>query len=234
MSIEDSQSGAVGDGHDDSQAQDSQAQDSAVQAVISEPADSSVSVAENVAVSSADAANKANMHWYVVNAYSGFEFKAKQALEERIRTYNMSDLFGDIHVPQETVVELVKGQKKTSSRKFFPGYMLVQMVLNQDTWHLVKETSKISGFVGDATDPSPISDEEVNRIVHQVEEGASSPRAKMSFEQGETVKIIDGPFTDFNGTIEDVKPDKGKVKVLISIFGRATPVELDFVQVEKV
>ncbi len=177
---------------------------------------------------------RSDMHWFVVNAYSGFEFKAKQSLEERIRTYNMGSLFGEIHVPQETVVELVKGQKKTSSRKFFPGYMLVQMVMNQDTWHLVKETPKISGFVGDATDPSPISEEEVNRIVHQVEEGASSPRAKMNFEQGETVKVVDGPFTDFNGTIEEVKPDKGKVKVLISIFGRATPVELDFIQVEKV
>lgn len=175
-----------------------------------------------------------DMHWYVVNAYSGFEFKAKQSLEERIRTHNMGPFFGEIHIPQETVVELVKGQKKTSSRKFFPGYMLVQMVMNQDTWHLVKETSKISGFVGDATDPSPISEEEVKRIVHQVEEGASSPRAKMNFEQGETVKVVDGPFTDFNGTIEEVKPDKGKVKVLISIFGRATPVELDFIQVEKV
>jgi transcriptional antiterminator NusG len=112
--------------------------------------------------------------------------------------------------------------------------MLVQMVMNQDTWHLVKETPKISGFVGNATDPSPISEDEVNRIVNQVEEGASSPRAKMNFEQGETVKVVDGPFTDFNGTIEEVKPDKGKVKVLISIFGRATPVELDFIQVEKV
>jgi transcriptional antiterminator NusG len=175
-----------------------------------------------------------DLYWYVVNAYSGFEFKAKQSLEERIRTYNMSELFGEIRVPQETVVELVKGQKKTSNRKFFPGYMLVQMVMNQDTWHLVKETPKISGFVGNATDPSPISEDEVNRIVNQVEEGASSPRAKMNFEQGETVKVVDGPFTDFNGTIEEVKPDKGKVKVLISIFGRATPVELDFIQVEKV
>lgn len=173
------------------------------------------------------------LQWYVVHAYSGFEFKAKQALEERIRMHNMGDSFGEIHVPQETVVELVKGQKKTSNRKFFPGYILVQMVLNQDTWHLVKNTPKITGFVGDATDPSPLSDDEVVRIRSQVEEGASSPRSKMSLEQGETVKVIDGPFADFNGTVEEVKPEKGKVRVLISIFGRATPVELDFMQVEK-
>jgi transcription termination/antitermination protein NusG len=177
--------------------------------------------------------DRPDLKWYVVHAYSGFEFKAKQALEERIRMHNLGEMFGEIHVPQETVVELVKGQKKTSSRKFFPGYILVQMVLNQDTWHLVKETPKITGFVGDASEPSPLSPEEVSRIMTQVEEGAASPRSKMSFEQGETVKVIDGPFADFNGTVEEVKPEKGKVRVLISIFGRATPVELDFMQVEK-
>ena len=179
------------------------------------------------------ATSNPNLKWYVVHAYSGFEFKAKQALEERIRQGNMNEQFGEIRVPQETVVELVRGQKKTSNRKFFPGYILVQMVMNQDTWHLVKETPKITGFVGDATDPSPLSEDEVVRITSQVEEGATSPRARMNFEQGETVKVVDGPFTDFNGTIEEVKPEKGKVKVLISIFGRATPVELDFIQVEK-
>lgn len=178
-------------------------------------------------------AEKADMKWYVVHAYSGFELKAKQALEERIRTHNLGDSFGEIHVPQETVIELVRGQKRTSNRKFFPGYILVQMLLNQDTWHLVKETPKITGFVGDASEPSPLSDDEVQRIMTQVEEGAASPRSKMSFEQGETVKVIDGPFADFNGTVEEVKPEKGKVRVLISIFGRATPVELDFMQVEK-
>lgn len=168
-----------------------------------------------------------------MHAYSGFEFKAKQALEERIRQQGMDALFGDIHVPQETVVELVRGQKKTSNRKFFPGYILVQMVLNEDTWHLVKETPKITGFVGDPTSPQPLSEDEVRRITSQVEEGVAAPKSKVSFEQGETVKVIDGPFADFNGTIEEVKPEKGKVKVLISIFGRATPVELDFIQVEK-
>lgn len=171
--------------------------------------------------------------WYVVQAYAGFEMKVKQNLEERIRQKNMQASFGEVHVPEETVVELVKGQKKTSTRKFFPGYILVQMVLNEDTWHLVKETPKVSGFVGDATSPVPMSEDEVKRIFSQVEEGASSPRSKMNFEQGEAVKVIDGPFAEFNGTIEEVRPDKGKVKVLISIFGRATPVELDFMQVEK-
>lgn len=174
-----------------------------------------------------------DLRWYVVHVYSGFEHKVKQSLYERFRQHNMGSLFGDVHVPQETVVELVRGQKKTSNRKFFPGYILVQMVLNQDTWHLVKETPKVTGFVGDATDPEPLTEEEVSRVLQQVEEGAASPRSRMQFEQGEAVKVIDGPFAEFNGTIEEVKPDKGKVKVLISIFGRATPVELDFFQVEK-
>jgi transcription termination/antitermination protein NusG len=179
-------------------------------------------------------AERKDLKWYVVHAYSGFEFKAKQALEERVRQKGLQDYFGDVHVPQETVVELVRGQKKTSNRKFFPGYILVQMVLNEDTWHLVKDTPKVTGFVGDATSPSPLSEDEVKRIMNQVEEGAASPRSKMNFEQGETVKVVDGPFAEFNGTIEEVKPEKGKVKVLISIFGRPTPVELDFFQVEKV
>jgi transcriptional antiterminator NusG len=178
-------------------------------------------------------ASEVKKDWYVVQAYAGFELKAKQALEERVRLNNMTHLFGEVHVPQETVVELVKGQKKTSTRKFFPGYILVQMVLNEETWHLVKETPKISGFVGDVTSPQPLGEDEVKRIFSQVEEGAASPRSKMNFEQGDAVKVIDGPFAEFNGTIEEVRPEKGKVKVLISIFGRATPVELDFMQIEK-
>jgi transcriptional antiterminator NusG len=174
------------------------------------------------------------MSWYVVQAYAGFESKAKQALEERVRLNKLTHLFGEVHVPQETVVELVKGQKKTSTRKFFPGYILVQMVMNEESWHLVKETPKISGFVGDPTSPQPMSEEEVQRIFSQVEEGAASPRAKMNFEKGNTVKVVDGPFAEFMGTIDDVKPERGKVTVLISIFGRATPIELDFMQVERV
>ncbi len=175
-----------------------------------------------------------DLKWYVVNAYSGFEQKAKMALEDRVRTHEMEDLFGEVRVPEETVVELVRGEKKTSKRKFFPGYMLVNMVMNQDTWHLVKETPKITGFIGgDESQPEPLGPDEVNKILQQVEEGAASPKAKLNFSEGETVKVIDGPFTDFSGTVEEVKPEKGKLKVLISIFGRATPVELDFIQVEK-
>jgi transcriptional antiterminator NusG len=187
----------------------------------------------NTSGTNSNETKKHKLEWFVVHAYSGFEAKAKQTLEERIRQSGLTDQFGDIHVPQETVVELVKGQKKTSSRKFFPGYILVQMALNQDTWHLVKETPKITGFVGDAKEPSPLSLEEVQRITNQVEEGSASPRSKISFEQGETVKVTDGPFAEFSGTVEEVKADKQKIKVSINIFGRATPVELDFMQVEK-
>lgn len=171
--------------------------------------------------------------WYVVQAFAGNELRAKQALLERIKTHNMDQCFGEVIVPQETVMELVKGEKKKSTRKFFPGYILVEMALNQDTWHLVKETPKVSGFVGDPTSPEPMADEEVLRIKSQVEEGSAAPKSKVCFDQGETVKVVDGPFTDFNGTIDKVDLDKGKVRVLISIFGRATPVELDFMQVEK-
>ncbi len=171
--------------------------------------------------------------WYIVHTYSGFEHKAKAALEERVRSLNKGELIGEVLVPAEKVVELVKGRKKTSSRKFFPGYILVHMVLNDETWHIIKETPKVTGFVGDPTNPSPISPEEVGEITHQMEEGASRPKPKVLFEAGENVKVIDGPFADFNGVVEEVKADKGKLRVLISIFGRATPVELDFVQVER-
>ena len=202
-------------------------------------ADSDTADSDTTVVSSEDgsseepASSQKTFHWYVVQAYVGFEHKVKRALEERIRTNSMEEFFGEVRVPEETVVELVRGQKKTSTRKFFPGYVLVQMELNRDTWHLIKETPKVSGFIGDETDPQPLSPEEVERIVQQVEEGVAAPKAKMSFSEGETVKVVDGPFTDFSGTVEEVKPEKGKVKVLISIFGRATPVELDFIQVEK-
>lgn len=172
-------------------------------------------------------------HWYVVHTYSGYEQKAKAALEERVRALGREEQFGDILVPAEKIVELVKGRKKTSSRMFFPGYILVQMDLNDDTWHIVKSTPKVTGFVGGSTKPSPIPEEEVREITDQMAEGAARPKPKILFEVGESVKVIDGPFSDFNGTVEEVKGDKGKVRVLISIFGRATPVELDFIQVEK-
>jgi len=171
--------------------------------------------------------------WYVVHTYSGYEHKAKAALEERIRALGRTEEFGDILVPAEKVVELVKGRKKTSSRKFFPGYILVNMALTDETWHVVKATPKVTGFVGDARNPSPISENEVSDITQQMAEGAARPKPKVQFEAGESVKVIDGPFQDFNGVVEDVKAEKGKLRVLISIFGRATPVELDFVQVER-
>jgi transcriptional antiterminator NusG len=172
-------------------------------------------------------------NWYVVHTYSGYEHKAKAALEERVRALGKQEHFGAVLVPAEKVVELVKGRKKTSSRKFFPGYILVNMELNDETWHIVRATPKVTGFVGGATQPAPISEEEVREITDQMAEGAIRPKPKVLFEAGESVKVIDGPFQDFNGVVEEVKPDKGKLRVLISIFGRATPVELDFVQVEK-
>ncbi len=174
------------------------------------------------------------MEWYVVHVYSGFEQKAKIALAERIKSHNMEQGFGACLVPQEQVVEMVRGQKKTSTKKFYPGYMMVQMDMNRDTWHLVKETPKVSGFVGDATSPDALTAEEVARLLQQVKEGATTTRASMSFHQGESIKVIDGPFVDFNGTVDEVRPEKGKLRVLISIFGRATPVELDFAQVERI
>lgn len=181
-----------------------------------------------------EAANRIpDMCWYAVHTYSGFEQKARESLIERFKLKGLENYLGEIKIPQETVTEVVKGQKKTSTRKFFPGYILVQMRLNQDTWHLVKETPKISGFVGDISDPAPLKEEDVALINTQVEEGAMSSRSKVDFEQGETVKVIDGPFNEFTGTVEEIKADKGKLVVLISIFGRPSPVELDFVQVEK-
>lgn len=176
---------------------------------------------------------RAALPWFVVNTYSGYEMNAKKNLEERIRARGLEDSFGNVLIPQETVVELVRGQKKTSTRKFFPGYILVQMDLTDETWHVVKDTPKVTGFIGDPRNPSPLSPEEVGNLLQQMEGGASRPRPRVQFEEGDAIKVIDGPFTDFNGTVDEVKPDKGKLRVLISIFGRNTPVELDFVQVEK-
>jgi transcriptional antiterminator NusG len=170
--------------------------------------------------------------WYGVHTYSGFENKVRLNLFERIKNEGMEEYFENILIPSETVVELKKGEKKTSSRKFFPGYILVKMELTDDTWHIVKETSKVTGFVGGNT-PFPIPDEEVNKITRRMEEGAEKPRPKVLFEVGETVRVVDGPFLNFSGVVEDVKPDKGKLRVTVTIFGRATPVELEFMQVEK-
>lgn len=175
-----------------------------------------------------------NKKWYVVHTYSGYEQKAKAALEERVRSLQMQDKFGEVLVPVERVQELGKGgQRKISSRKFFPGYIFVNMELDDETWHVIKNTPKVTGFVGHSTKPPEVSEAEVRAITQQMEEGALRPKPKVLFEVGEAVKVVDGPFQDFNGTVEEVRPEKGKVRVLISIFGRATPVELDFVQVEK-
>ncbi|RII29362.1 MAG: transcription termination/antitermination protein NusG [Geobacter sp.] len=170
--------------------------------------------------------------WYGVHTYSGFENKVRLNLLERIKNEEVEEYFEEILIPSETVVELKKGEKKTSSRKFFPGYILVKMELTDETWHIVKETSKVTGFVGGNT-PFPIQDDEVNKIARRMEEGAEKPRPKVQFEVGETVRVVDGPFLNFSGVVEDVKPDKGKLRVTVTIFGRATPVELEFMQVEK-
>jgi transcriptional antiterminator NusG len=172
------------------------------------------------------------MKWYGVHTYSSFENKVRLNLLESIKNEGMESFFEEILIPCETVVELKKGEKKTSSRKFFPGYILVRMELTDETWHLVKETAKVTGFVGGNT-PFPISDDEVNKITRRMEEGAEKPRPKVLFEVGETVRVVDGPFLNFSGVVEDVKPDKGKLRVTVTIFGRATPVELEFMQVEK-
>ncbi|MHB9119231.1 MAG: transcription termination/antitermination protein NusG [Burkholderiales bacterium] len=173
--------------------------------------------------------------WYVVHAYSGYEKSVQKALIERIERSGMQGLFGEILVPVEEVVEMKSGQKSISERKFFPGYVLVQMEMTDDSWHLVKNTPKVTGFVGGtALKPTPITEKEVAAIMHQIQEGVEKPRPKVSYEVGELVRITEGPFNDFNGTVEEVNYDKSKLRVSVLIFGRATPVELEFGQVEKV
>lgn len=172
--------------------------------------------------------------WYVVHAYSGFENQVVRMLGERIQRSGLQDSFGEILVPTEEVVEMRDGQKRRSDRKFFPGYVLVQMEMNDDTWHLVKSVPKVMGFIGGTSDrPAPITDREANAILQRVQEGAEKPRPKVLFEPGEMVRVIDGPFNDFSGVVEEVNYDKSKLKVSVLIFGRPTPVELDFGQVEK-
>jgi len=172
--------------------------------------------------------------WYVVHAYSGFEKSVQRALVERISRAGMEDKFGQILVPVEEVVEMKSGQKNISERKFFPGYVLVEMDMTDETWHLVKSTPKVTGFIGgSAMRPTPISDKEGENILHQIQEGVEKPKPKVLFEAGEAVRVKEGPFTDFHGSVEEVNYDKNKLRVSVSIFGRATPVELDFSQVEK-
>lgn len=174
----------------------------------------------------------AQMKWYVVHTYSGHENRARMSLLERVKNASLNDYFGDVLIPTESVMEVVKGQRRTSTRKFYPGYMFVQMVLDERTFHLVKNTPKITGFLG-GSKPTPVPEREITGIHSAMTEGKAKPKPKVVFEQGDSVRVIDGPFSNFSATVEEVKPDKQKVRVLVSIFGRATPVELDFTQVEK-
>lgn len=171
--------------------------------------------------------------WYVVHTYSGYEHKVKDILRERVKNNNQEELFGEILVPAENIVELVKGEKRTTSRKFFPGYILVNMELNDETWHVVKNTPKVTGFVGEGIKPSAVSEQDIKEILDQMAQGVMKPKPKTVFEKGDSVQIIDGPFTNFTGLVDEVKPEKGRLRVLVSIFGRSTPIELDFFQVKK-
>ena len=175
-----------------------------------------------------------SLHWYVVHAYSNYEHKVKTSLEERISRAGLQEKFGEILVPTEEVVEIRDGSKKRSERKFFPGYVLVQMEMDDETWHLVKEVPKVLGFIGGTTEkPAPITENEANSILNRVQEGVDKPRPKVLFEPGEVVRVTDGPFNDFNGVVENVNYEKSKVRVAVQILGRSTPVELEFGQVEK-
>lgn len=174
------------------------------------------------------------LRWYVVHAYSGFENQVKRSLEERIKRSGLDDMFGQILVPTEEVVEMREGQKRKSDRKFFPGYVLVQMDMNDETWHLVKDVPRVMGFIGGTSDrPAPITEREAQAILERVQEGVEKPRPKVLYEPGEVVRIIDGPFNDFNGVVEEVDYEKSRLRVAVLIFGRSTPVDLEFGQVEK-
>jgi len=175
-----------------------------------------------------------SLNWYVVHAYSGFEDRVMNTLKERVVQYGMEDKFGEVLVPKEEVVEMREGKKRTTDRKFFPGYVLVQMEMNDDTWHMVKDMPRVLGFIGGTSDrPSPISEEEANSILQRVEEGVDKPTPKVMFEAGEVIRVIDGPFKDFNGVVEEVNYEKNRLRVSVLIFGRSTPVDLEFTQVEK-
>ncbi|PJA31319.1 MAG: transcription termination/antitermination protein NusG [Zetaproteobacteria bacterium CG_4_9_14_3_um_filter_53_7] len=174
-----------------------------------------------------------SMNWYVVQVYSNFEDKVEQMLRENAERAGLSDSFGQILVPREEVVELKEGQKVTSQRKFFPGYILVEMEMNDDTWHVVKDTRQVSGFLGSSGKPRPMPQREVDALIQQIEEGIERPKPKVMFDIGDAVRVIDGPFASFNGVVEEVMEDKAKLKVSVSIFGRPTPVELEYIQVEK-
>lgn len=174
-----------------------------------------------------------NMKWYFVHTYSGYENKAMKSLEENIKNMGLEKDFGEILIPTETVVETVKNQKRTATRKFFPSYILVEMELNDHTWHCVKDTAKVTGFVGNSTNPPPVPEYEISRLKKQIEDGVQKPKPKIMFEEGESVRVMSGPFNNFTGVVEEVKSEKARVIVTVSIFGRPTPIELDFSEVEK-
>jgi transcriptional antiterminator NusG len=171
--------------------------------------------------------------WFIVHTYSGFEKKVKQSLEQRVKAYGLGDEFGEILIPTEDVVEMRGGRKVVSSKRFFPGYLLVEMHMSDEAWHVVKNTPKVTGFVGSGNRPVPLSQEEADQIFVQVKESIEKPKPKYTFERGEGVRIIDGPFSNFQGVVEEVNLDRNTLKVMVTIFGRSTPVELDFLQVEK-
>ena len=172
--------------------------------------------------------------WYVLHVYSGFEQKVKLMLEERIRLSDITENLGEVFLPEENIVELIKGEKKESKRKFFPGYLMIEVDLSDEAWHLIKSVPKITGFIGDQSKPKPVPQFEIDRLKQQMTDGEETPRLKISFREGQLVNVIDGPFASFSGEVEEVNHEKGKLRVLVSIFGRSTPVELDFSQVEKV
>ena len=189
---------------------------------------------ENTAIIESAEDDSIPKKWYAVHTYSGFEDNVKLALEERIVSSGLKKYFGDIIVPKEDIIEkTAKGGKKKIKRKFFPGYIFIRMNVNTDSWHLLKATPKVTGFVGDQLNPMPVDESEMGKIVAQITEGVKRPKAKIEFSKGDGVKITEGPFSGFNGIINEIKPDKSKLEVLVSIFGRATPVELDFTQVER-
>ena len=174
------------------------------------------------------------LKWYIIHTYSGFEQKVKAAILERAKARGLEQYVADVLVPTETVEEMVKGERKLSTRKFYPGYIMVQMELNDDTWHLVKDTPKVTGFIGSKDEPVAIPEEDAAKIIAQMQEGVLRPKPKIKFEQGDKVQVTDGPFANFAGVVDEVRPDRGRVRVMISVFGRPTPVELEFTQLEKI
>ena len=182
---------------------------------------------------SAGQKEKADMKWYIVHTYSGFEDRVKETLRQRAEALDMGDAFGEIHIPTETIVEYRGGKKKETQRKFFPGYILVELVMSDAAWHVVKNTPKVTGFVGSGKNPTPLTQEEVDGILEQVVSAKEKPKPKYIFDKAEPVKIIDGPFNNFTGVVEEVNLDRNTLKVMVTIFGRQTPVELDFSQVQK-